>query len=70
MTSSRSLIDQLSTAAKAAGKRLGYRVLVTAIDGPSNESGGTSPPLLGPDEALVLPDLVAIGPLFPENASG
>ena len=58
---------QLSAAAKAAGARLGYRVLVTAVDIPPQEEGRPSP-LLGPDEALVLPDLIAIGPLNADTA--
>ena len=60
-------VPQLSAAAKSAGSRLGYRVLVTAIDVPPQTDGSNS--LIGPDEALVLPDLVAIGPLTAETAS-
>ena len=64
-----SLAAALSAAAKAAGTKLGYRVLVTAVEvPPGGEAGGPAPPLLGPGEALVLPDLVAIGPMNAETA--
>ena len=68
---------QLSLAAKAAGARLGYRVLVTAVDlsqGTAQQGGGGAGDgktyLLGPEEVLVLPDLVAIGPVNTEASKG
>ncbi len=86
---------QLSSAAKAAGLQLGYRVMVTAVDSTQHQptdqqarrpscaqcseillklpSGPPIPPvssqsLLRAGEALILPDLVAIGPLHVESA--
>lgn len=63
-----SLAAELSSAAKNAGSDLGYRILVTAVDTQAGADGASPCPWLAAEEALVLPDLVALGPLSASNA--
>ncbi|GAX76232.1 hypothetical protein CEUSTIGMA_g3676.t1 [Chlamydomonas eustigma] len=57
-----SLAAMLDSIGKSAGQRLGYRVLMTAVEVPV-PSSGSAEPLLRKDEVLILPDLVAVGPV-------
>ncbi len=75
-----SLGTELAAAAKRAGKALGYRIVVTAVDldelvqhhqGKTPSPASHPPPqLLSEGEVLVLPDRVVLGPLIPGDNAG
>ncbi|KAG1672296.1 hypothetical protein FOA52_004311 [Chlamydomonas sp. UWO 241] len=64
-----SLAMELSVGAKAAGAALGCRVIVTAVDDDAGQQAACAgAPLLREGEVLVLPEMVALGPITAVNA--
>jgi (2Fe-2S) ferredoxin len=55
-----SMMEALAKGAKAAGKALGYRVVVTSVDLEELHKDASAPPFLSDGEVMILPERVAL----------